>query len=188
MNRTHPKTQIQPLLAYKQRQSEQTRLTLHLALDRFERGQCKVLAPGTKLTVRSLASEARVSKDTILARISAGRPQGGAYRFPDVVSRLKDLQATQQQARARARRQEKQRAVLKEKEEDNEKLRRLTVELDLALFAARRDIERLKAENARLAAENASLIAKRGGQVAVLGGGKRSQERAPHRVNRRGTP
>lgn len=82
---------IAALLEQRARSAESTRLRLHQALDRFEHDQLVNLPRGMKLTVRNLAAEAEVSKDTPLSRYRGGRRGRGEYRFPDVAARFISL-------------------------------------------------------------------------------------------------
>jgi hypothetical protein len=84
---------IRGLLQNRHDSVEQTRILLHQALDRFEHGQLIRLSKDTKLTVRNLAEEAGLSKDTPLSRYKKDQSKAGEYRFPDVVERFNSIKS-----------------------------------------------------------------------------------------------
>jgi hypothetical protein len=63
-----PLCRFKALLKQRADSAELTRARLDGALDRFERNELTILPPGSKLTLRNLALEAAVSKDTPLSR------------------------------------------------------------------------------------------------------------------------
>lgn len=156
------------LLQQRADSAEGTSRKLHEALDRFEQGKSKAVPAGSKLTIRNLAAEAGVSKDTPLSRYPKGRPGGGSYRFPSVVERFNELKLklTPRQAvegeegelkRLRGRIKELERALLMSARANNL--------LDAETLTLKgRNIE-LEEDNARLRAENARL---RQGSLRVL--------------------
>lgn len=79
---------VTALLEQRKSSAERTRVRLLEALDRFEQGALVNLPPGSKLTVRNLAAEAKVSKDTPLSRYPKGHLNAGEYRFPEVVAKF----------------------------------------------------------------------------------------------------
>lgn len=84
---------IAPLLEERAASAEQTRRNLDAALDRFRHHKLIRLRKGAKLTVRNLALEAGVSKDTPLSRFPKGHPKAGEHRFPGVVARFREMKA-----------------------------------------------------------------------------------------------
>lgn len=79
------------LLKNREQTAERTRVSLQHALDRFEHCQLLRLPEDSKLTVRNLAEEADVAKDTAFARHQKGHQHEGQHRFPDVVARFAEL-------------------------------------------------------------------------------------------------
>lgn len=64
---------------------------LHAALDRFEQNRLEVVNPGSKLSLRSLALEAGVNKDTPFSRYKKDTPFYRKYRYPEIVSRFNEI-------------------------------------------------------------------------------------------------
>lgn len=85
---------VQALLHNRSQSMERTRVKLHYALDRFEHGTLANLPGGTRLTVRSLAVEAGVSKDTVVSRYLAGDKKD-QLRYPEILERMRGLKDKQ---------------------------------------------------------------------------------------------
>jgi exonuclease VII small subunit len=156
---TQPKTtrQFKALLQQRTESSERTRLKLHQALDRFEHDQLLILPPGSKLTIRNLAQEAEVSKDTPLSRYRKDQPNGGDYRFPDIVARFNKLKARKtthpssndlKEAKIQELRQ-----IIESLQEKNLLLARANNQLDIRAVELERRCRALEEQNARLRQE-----------------------------------
>jgi hypothetical protein len=75
------------LLEERAESAERTGRKLSDALDRFQNHKLVNLKAGAKLTVRNLAIEAKVSKDTPFSRYRNGQANAGEYRFPYIVDK-----------------------------------------------------------------------------------------------------
>jgi hypothetical protein len=84
---------IVPLLVERKERAEDTNKRLHQALDRFEHNRLEVIPVNSKLSLRNLAIEAGVNKDTPFSRYKKGSISAGTYRFPEVVARFKEIKA-----------------------------------------------------------------------------------------------
>ena len=161
---TEPKTtrQFEALLQQRAESSEQTRLKLHQTLDRFEHDQLLILPPGSKLTIRNLALEAEVSKDTPLSRYRKDQPNGGDYRFPDIVARFNKLKARKatrpssndlKEAKIQELRQ-----IIESLQEKNLLLARANNQLDIRAVELERRCRELEEQNARLRQECLKIV------------------------------
>jgi hypothetical protein len=126
--------QFRALLTERADSAENTRMQLDQALDRFANNSLIHLPPESKLTVRNLATEAGVNKDTPLSRYPKGHPKAGNHRFPLVVKRFKKLK-------------KKVTPPVDTKDEDNQKLRERIKEQDLQILLSARANNQLDAEN-----------------------------------------
>lgn len=86
-------SRVSPLLAEREQLAASTNKRLHEALDRFEQNCLKVIPLGTKLSLRNLALEAGVNKDTPFSRYKNISVLAGNYRFPEIVARFKKLKS-----------------------------------------------------------------------------------------------
>lgn len=87
------KKKIEPLLAERKKRAKETNKRLHEALDRFEIGSLLRIPVNSKLSIRNLAIEATVNKDTPFSRYKESSNLVGKYRFPSVVKRFKEIKA-----------------------------------------------------------------------------------------------
>lgn len=140
--------------------AESTRKKLDAALDRFQHNKLEKLPAGSKLTVRNLAIEAGVSKDTPLSRYPKGHQKAGEYRFPEIVRRFRKLKAKKTVPRPNAKDE-----IIKELKADNLKLARANNQLDAENLELKREKRELEEANAQLREENAKL---RQGKIKVL--------------------
>lgn len=126
--------------------AESTRKKIHEALDRFEARELKRLPEASKLTIRNLAVEAEVSKDTPLIRYPKNHTLAGQHRFPDIVKRFQKLK-------------ERLSGVLKSRGEEKEikRLRGRIKELDQLLLLSARANNLLDAETGELRRRNKEL-------------------------------
>ncbi len=127
---------------------ERTRTRLHYALDRFQLGTLQTLPQGTSLTIRSLAVEAEVNKDTIISRNAANH-----RRYEEIIKRLRELQEKLRRPRVqqRARRDdtiERLHRKIDELNELNVMQARMIDELDSKVQELERDKRQLE-ENIR---------------------------------------
>jgi exonuclease VII small subunit len=156
---TEPKTnrQFEALLQQRAESSERTRLKLHQALDRFEHDQLLILPQGSKLTIRNLAQEAEVSKDTPLSRYRNDQPNGGDYRFPDIVARFNKLKARKTTRPAsndlKEAKIQELRQIIESLQEKNLLLARANNQLDIRAVELERRCRELEEQNARLRQE-----------------------------------
>lgn len=134
---------IEGMLKERADSAENTRLRLDAALARFEKGDLDVLPAGSKLTVRNLAAEAKVSKDTPLSRYPKGHPKSKDYRFPEIVSRFRKLK--------------EKNAKPEEKEDLVIKLRKRNKELENQIQQSAQANNLLDAENVELLSRNREL-------------------------------
>jgi hypothetical protein len=161
---TEPKTtrQFEALLQQRAESSEPTRLKLHHALDRFEHDQLLILPPGSKLTIRNLALEADVSKDTPLSRYRKDQPNGGDYRFPDIVARFNKLK-TRKHTRPsgnnlKEAKIQELRQIIESSQEKNLLLARANNQLDIRAVELERRCRELEEQNARLRQECLKIV------------------------------
>jgi exonuclease VII small subunit len=161
---TQPKTayQFEALLQQRAESSERTRLKLHQALDRFEHDQLLILPPGSKLTIRNLALEADVSKDTPLSRYRKDQPNGGDYRFPDIVARFNKLK-TRKPTRPSSNnlkevKIQELRQIIESLQEKNLLLARANNQLDIRAIELERRCRELEEQNARLRQECLKIV------------------------------
>jgi exonuclease VII small subunit len=161
---TQPKTayQFEALLQQRAESSERTRLKLHQALDRFEHDQLLILPPGSKLTIRNLALEADVSKDTPLSRYRKDQPNGGDYRFPDIVTRFNKLK-TRKPTRPSSNnlkevKIQELRQIIESLQEKNLLLARANNQLDIRAIELERRCRELEEQNARLRQECLKIV------------------------------
>lgn len=154
--------QFKALLEQRVESSERTGLRLQQALDRFENGQLITLPPGSKLTIRNLALEAQVSKDTPLSRYRKDQPHGGDYRFPEIVARFNKLKS-EKAARSttnnlnEAKLQEL-RQIVESLQEKNLLLARANNQLDARAVELERRCRELEEQNGRLRQENMKVV------------------------------
>lgn len=92
MKETANKT-IEPLLIERKERAIETNKRLHQALDRFDKNCLQVIPANSKLSLRNLALEAGVNKDTPFSRYKKDSDRAGNYRFPEIVSRFEELKA-----------------------------------------------------------------------------------------------
>jgi len=161
---TEPKTtrQFEALLQQRAESSERTRLKLHQALDRFEHDHLLILPPGSKLTIRNLALEADVSKDTPLSRYRRDQPNGGDYRFPDIVARFNKLK-TRKHTRPsgndlKEAKIQELRQIIESLQEKNLLLARANNQLDIRAVELERRYRELEEQNARLRRERLKIV------------------------------
>jgi exonuclease VII small subunit len=154
--------QFKALLQQRAESSERTRLKLHQALDRFEHNQLLTLPPGSKLTIRNLALEAEVSKDTPLSRYRKDQQHAGDYRFPDIVVRFNKLKARKptrpsnndlKEAKIQQLRQ-----VIESLQEKNLLLARANNQLDIRAVESERRCRELEEQNAKLRQECLKIV------------------------------
>ncbi len=161
---TEPKTtrQFEALLQQRAESSERTRLKLHQTLDRFEHDQLLILPPGSKLTIRNLALEAEVSKDTPLSRYRKDQPNGGDYRFPDIVARFNKLKARNTTRPSSNDLKEVKiqelRQIIESLQEKNLLLARANNQLDTRAVELERRCRELEEQNARLRQECLKIV------------------------------
>lgn len=166
--------QLTALLKERRERAERTRITLHRALDRFESHRTVNVPVGTKLTVRTLAEEAYVSKDTPLSKHRRGQHLS-QYRFPDVVERFNrikekskdkkqnmsverqlrnDIENLYNYTKAQAREQNRLQAEL------TDALKTIRA-LEKSNAAIRAENDHLHSENERLKRENSLIVLRR---------------------------
>jgi hypothetical protein len=149
------------MLRERAKSARRTGTRLDKALDRFERNQLKKIPSGSKLTVRNLALEAEVSKDTPLSRYPKSHKKKGKYRFPKVVVRFKELKiklAGKPSVKERKRTESQRlRDIIKEKDEQillsaraNNVLDAKNSDLENRNRDLEKEVTRLREENARL--------------------------------------
>jgi exonuclease VII small subunit len=161
---TEPKIthQFEALLQQRAESSERTRLKLHQALDRFEHGQLLILPAGSKLTIRNLAQEAEVSKDTPLSRYRKDQPNDGDYRFPDIVARFNKLKARKHTRQSRNDLKEAKiqelRQLIESLQEKNLLLARANNQLDIRAVELERRCRELEEQNVRLRQECLKIV------------------------------
>jgi hypothetical protein len=151
---------FQAMLQERADSTENTRKKLEQALDRFENNQLIKLPPGTKLTVRTLATEAEVNKDTPLSRYPKEHSKAKQYRFPKVVARFKKLTAKKIKTPPedpKDKENKKLRESIKEKDEEILLMARVNNQLDAENVRLERRDQELEKEIARLRDENAQL-------------------------------
>jgi exonuclease VII small subunit len=159
-----PKTpyQFKALLQQRAESSERTRLKLHQALDRFEHDELLILPPGSKLTIRNLAQEAEVSKDTPLSRYRKDQPNGGDYRFSDIVARFNKLKARKTTRRSsndlKEAKIQELRQIIESLQEKNLLLARANNQLDIRAVELERRCRELEEQNARLRQECLKIV------------------------------
>jgi hypothetical protein len=161
---TEPKItrQFEALLQQRAESSERTRLKLRQALDRFEHDQLLILPPGSKLTIRNLALEADVSKDTPLSRYRKDQPNGGDYRFPDIVAWFNKLKARKPTRPSsndmREAKIQELRQIIESLQEKNLLLARANNQLDIRAVELERRCRELEEQNARLRRECLKIV------------------------------
>jgi hypothetical protein len=161
---TEPKTtrQFEALLQQRAESSEQTRLKLHQALDRFEHDQLIIIPPSSKLTIRNLALEAEVSKDTPLSRYRKNQPNGGDYRFPDIVARFNKLKARKHARPSgndlKEAKIQEMHQIIESVQEKNLLLARANNQLDIRAVELERRCRELEEQNARLRQECLKIV------------------------------
>lgn len=148
------------LLAHRRESVEKTRVRLHQALDRFEHRQLINLPRDSPLTVRNLAAEAEVSKDTPLSRCRKG--QSGEYRFPDIVARFRALQKKLRGAPTpkspKDRKIQELREVIKDVKEKLLAACRVNNQLDAERYEDKRRIKELEGLVTKLRREGLKVI------------------------------
>jgi exonuclease VII small subunit len=159
-----PKTtrQYKALLQQRAESSECTRLKLHQAIDRFEHDQLLILPPSSKLTIRNLALEAEVSKDTPLSRYRKDQPNGGDYRFPDIVARFNKLKTRKPTGPSsndlKEAKIQELRQIIESLQEKNLLLARVNNQLDIRAVESERRCRELEEQNARLRQECLKIV------------------------------
>ena len=158
-----PLCRFEALLKQRADSAELTRARLNGALDRFERNELTILPPGSKLTLRNLALEAAVSKDTPLSRYRADHSNAGSYRFPDIAARFRQLKAhgTVNPSTCDSRKPKIQqlRVTIAALEEKIVLLARVNNQLDAEAGDLKQRCRELTAENARLRQQAIKAIA-----------------------------
>ena len=161
---TEPKTtrQFEALLQQRAESSERTRLKLHQALDRFEHDHLLILPLDSKLTIRNLALEADVSKDTPLSRYRKDQPNGGDYRFPDIVARFNKLKTRKPNRLSNNDLKETKiqelRQIIESLQEKNLLLARANNQLDIRAVELERRCRELEEQNVRLRQECLKIV------------------------------
>lgn len=139
---------------------ENTRKKLCEALDRFESKSLQSLPAGSKLTVRSLAIEAKVSKDTPLSRYTKNHLCAGQLRFPEIAARFNNLKGKLNRYPEAQKEEKENKRHLREKKE-LKKIVLLSARannlLDAEVIAAKTRVQELEEDNSRLRDENAKL-------------------------------
>ena len=160
------------LLQQRADSAERTSRRLHEALDRFEQNNLTYLPKDSKLTVRNLALEAGVNKDTPLSRYPRRHPNAGRYRFPDVVDRFRELIAKKVKPPIEERKKNKiqeLQEIIKNKNERELLSARVNNQLDAENVALKHRNHELEEEVVRLREENAEL---RQGKMTIVTFGK----------------
>ncbi len=157
---TPTNSRMRALLEQRTDSARQTLLILQGALDRFEKNSQVVVPVGTKLTIRTLAQEAGVSKDTPLSRFRKGQAQAGEFRFPDVVARfhkLKEGNGSEQPAKAKKRPQDKREARIHELNQSVADYKRKLLQHDRVLNELDAEVVELRERCRQLTEQNAGL-------------------------------
>lgn len=150
-------TEKPPLLAFKERQSAETRLALNEALDRFESGKLIRQKAGTPLSRKTFALEAGVKPATPFALYPKGHTNAGGYRYPVIVSRFEVLREKLKEQTTRKPKDARLRETISELrkhiailEEELAVSLRVSIELDAMVADREKMITELKAELAEM--------------------------------------
>ncbi|MCI0557099.1 MAG: hypothetical protein MN733_01280 [Nitrososphaera sp.] len=162
MSKKKSPRQFKAMLQQRADSSEHTRIELHRALDRFEHDKPINLPPSSKLTIRNLALEAGVSKDTPLSRYRKDQPKAGEYRFPDIVDRFSKLKAKKSTRPStddlREAKIQELRQTIEALEEKIRLLARTNNQLDAEVHEMRWRCRELEEQNVRLRRENIKIL------------------------------